>query len=455
MRTGELRAVLRGRDFRRLYATRLISQLSDGVFQVALAGFVFFSPEQQTSPGRAATAFAVLLLPYSVVGPFAGVFIDRWSRRQILLCAPLARAVLVCALAALLWTTGPAFYLAALLVLGINRFFLAALSAALPHVVTRPQLILANSLSVTSGTIIAFAGGGVAYLLRVVFGAGRSGTALILVCTALGYVLAAATARTLGRDQLGPQRDRSDHDLPDHVPDHVPDRMPDRMPDHDVPPLRRALGEVLHGLADGARHIRHRRPAALALAAISLHRFLYGIVLIMAGLLYRNHFTTDPDEGLSEFVLFLGLSGAGFFAGAVITPVVVRHIGKQTWIVALLGLAAVGVVATCAPFREAPLAIGGFLLGLVSQGVKLSVDVILQESVLDAYRGRVFSVYDMLFNGTFVAAAAVAAITLPGDGRSYAVVAALCAGWALTAVGYRLATRSLPAVRAAAGDRAM
>ncbi|MGI8333364.1 MFS transporter [Actinomadura scrupuli] len=446
MRTGELRAVLRGRDFRRLYATRLISQLSDGVFQVALAGFVFFSPEQQTSPARAATAFAVLLLPYSVVGPFAGVFIDRWSRRQILLCSPLVRAVLVCVIAALLWTTGPAFYLAALLVLGVNRFFLAALSAALPHVVTRPQLVLANSLSVTSGTIIAFAGAGVAYLLRLVFGADRGGTALILVCSALGYVLAAGAARTLGRDQLGP------------------DRGPERDTGHaaggaghgpDLPPLRRALGDVLRGLADGARHIRRHRPAALALTVISLHRFLYGIVLIMAGLLYRNYFTTDPDEGLRKFVLFLGLSGAGFFAGAVITPVVVRRVGKQAWIVALLGLAAVSVVAACAPFREAPLAIGAFLLGLASQGVKISVDVILQESVLDAYRGRVFSVYDMLFNGMFVAAAAVAAITLPGTGRSYAVVAALFAGWALTAVGYRLATRSRPAVPATASDRAM
>ncbi|MCW2884019.1 MAG: hypothetical protein QOE54_2198 [Streptosporangiaceae bacterium] len=436
MRTGELRAVLRGRDFRRLYATRLISQLSDGVFQVALAGFVFFSPERETSPARAATAFAVLLLPYSIVGPFAGVFIDRWSRRQILLYSPLLRAVLVCALAALLWTTGPPFYLAALLVLGINRFFLSALSAALPHVVGRTQLILANSLAVTSGTIIAFAGAGVAYLLRQVFGADRSGTALILACSALGYVLAAGTARTLGRDQLGPEHGTTR-------------RQPD------LPPLRRALGDVLHGLADGARHIWRRRPAALALAAISLHRFLYGIVLIMAGLLYRNYLSTDPDEGLSKFVVFLALSGAGFFAGAVLTPVVVRRVGKQTWIVALLGLGAFTVPATCAPFQETPLAIGGFLLGLVSQGIKISVDVIIQESVLDAYRGRVFSVYDMLFNGMFVAAAAVAAISLPDTGRSYAMLAALFAGWALTALAYwRASSRFAPAVPLA-GDSAM
>jgi hypothetical protein len=142
-------------------------------------------------------------------------------------------------------------------------------------------------------------------------------------------------------------------------------------------------------------------------------------------------------------VLFLGLSGAGFFAGAVITPAVVRRIGKQTWIVALLGLAALTVLVTIAPFREVPLAVGGFVLGLASQGIKISVDVIVQESVLDAYRGRVFSVYDMLFNGVFVGAAAVAAVTLPATGRSFSVLAALFAGWALAAVAYHLAAGRL------------
>jgi hypothetical protein len=301
---------------------------------------------------------------------------------------------------------------------------------------------MANSLSVTSGTIISFVGAGVAYLLRLVFGSDRGGTALILLCSALAYVLAAGMARTLSRDQLGPHRDSVAAQGTAPLPSAAP-------------PLREALGEVLRGLADGGRHIWQRRPAALALAAISLHRFLYGIVLIMAGLLYRNYLTSNADTGLSEFAVFLALSGAGFLVGAVITPAIVRRIGKQTWIVALLGVAAIGVVVTCAPFQQIPLAVGGFLLGLVSQGVKISVDVIVQESVLDAYRGRVFSVYDMLFNCTFVAAAAVAALTLPGTGKSYAMLAALFAGWTLTAVTYWLATRRFSRTAPAVSDLAM
>lgn len=68
----DLRVLLRLRDFRSLLAARLLSQAADGVFQVALAAFVVFSPEKQTSPAAIASAMAILLLPYSLLGPFTG-----------------------------------------------------------------------------------------------------------------------------------------------------------------------------------------------------------------------------------------------------------------------------------------------------------------------------------------------------------------------------------------------
>ncbi len=66
---------------------RWTGQLTDGIFQSALASFVLFSPERQASAVNAAVAFAVVLLPYSIVGPFVGTILDRFSRqRAILLC---------------------------------------------------------------------------------------------------------------------------------------------------------------------------------------------------------------------------------------------------------------------------------------------------------------------------------------------------------------------------------
>ncbi len=155
-----LRALLALRGFRRLLATRLLSQFSDGVFQAALAAYVVFSPERQPTPTAIASAFAVLLLPFSVVGPFAGVLLDRWRRRQVLVRGNLLRLVFCLGTAALVAAKAPTavFFIAALAVTGVNRFVLSGLSAALPHVVTDNLLIGANSLAPTAGTLAATVG---------------------------------------------------------------------------------------------------------------------------------------------------------------------------------------------------------------------------------------------------------------------------------------------------------
>ena len=84
-----------------------------------------------------------------------------------------------------------------------------------------------------------------------------------------------------------------------------------------------------------------------------------------------------------------------------------------------------------------------FLLSIAAQGSKISVDTLVQEGVEDDYRGRVFSFYDTLFNITFVAAAVVGSMILPESGKSYAVVVLIAVGYAVTAAGYRLATRKV------------
>ncbi|OLT31930.1 MFS transporter [Actinomadura sp. CNU-125] len=424
MKAGELRGILRGRDFRRLYATRLASQFTDGVFQVALAGYVFFSPEQRATAGEAAAAFAVTLLPYSVLGPFAGVFIDRWRRRQILVWAPVLRAALVLLVAALVATgrDGAGFFLGALLVLGVNRFFLAALSAGLPHVVRREELVLANAFSVTSGTIIAFVGGGVGALLRWGFGAGHAGTAAILAASAGLYLLAGTVATAFPRGKLGPPADERNR----------------------AGSARQAIGSVLGGLREGTRHIARRPQAALALGTISFHRFLYGVVLIMTLLLCRYRFTDDADAGMALFTVVLGASGAGFFVGAVLTPPVVRRIGKDAWTAGLLAAGAVGLFVLGLPFDETAWTGAAFVLGVVSQGVKLCVDATLQETIDDRFRGRVFAVYDMLFNAVFALAAAVAASLLPPDGRAPLALALVIVAYLAGTIVYRATASRTP-----------
>ena len=91
MGAGRLLSVFAAPNARRLLGVRMLGQAGDGLLQTALATFVLFSPQREADPTRVAVSFAVLLLPYSVVGPLVGMFIDRWSRRSILVRANLVR----------------------------------------------------------------------------------------------------------------------------------------------------------------------------------------------------------------------------------------------------------------------------------------------------------------------------------------------------------------------------
>src|SRR5689334_13966241 len=199
----DLRVLLRFANFRRLLAIRLLSQGADGVYQVALAAYVVFSPEKQTSASAIASAMAVLLLPYSLVGPFAGVLLDRWRRRQVLLYGNLLRTLLATVTAALMVGRVPdwLFYVSALCVTAVNRFVLAGLSAALPRVVDTERLVMANSLSPTAGTLAATAGGGLAFAVRLV---ASDSDATVVVLGALLYLCAALASLTMAPGLLGP-----------------------------------------------------------------------------------------------------------------------------------------------------------------------------------------------------------------------------------------------------------
>src|SRR5918999_5663964 len=118
---------------RRLLASRFAAQWGDGVFQAALGGAVLFNPERQADPIAVAAGLAVLLLPYSLIGPFAGALLDRWDRRRVLLGASLVRAALVVVVASVVLSGGAGLplYLPALAVAGVSRFVLAGLSVAL------------------------------------------------------------------------------------------------------------------------------------------------------------------------------------------------------------------------------------------------------------------------------------------------------------------------------------
>jgi MFS family permease len=419
---ADLRGVLAGRDFRRLFATRLISQAGDGIVTAGVGTYVFFNATTFPSPAAGAAAFAVLYLPYSLIGPFAGVFIDRWARRQILVWSALLRSVFVALTAAFmaLGNRGVPLYVAVLLVLGVNRFFLSSLSAALPHVVAEDELVMANSVSPTVGGISATIGGVVALGLNVATGNTERGAAITLLAGGGCYVAASLVAATMARDRLGPVGQ---------------DAQARRG-------LRRELASVAAGLADGVRYIVRRRGAAAALGATGGFSFLFGPLFLMSILLYRNYFyrsSVSVAEG--HFGALVVLSGIGYACAALVTPPVTRRLSKPAWITLLLAASAVVTLALGETFSQPAYLAIGFCLYLTRQSVAICAVTILQEEVDDAYRGRVFAFYDMMFNAAYVAGAALSVVMMPANGYSPSLIAVVAAGFAVVAAGYWLAVR--------------
>jgi len=434
-----VRDLLSRSAFRRLYATRLAGQFTDGVFEASLAGFVLFNPEQATTAPRIAGAAAVLLLPYSIVGPVAGVVIDRVNRRRVLVVANLVRAALV-ALAAAVMAMGYAglgFFAVALLVFSVSRFVLSALSAATPATVPRGDLVEANALSTTSGTAATILGVGVGSLLTRILGGGGAGgagggggaggagggSAGTAVAAAALYVVVVVVARRLPRRLLQPP------------------------PGDRAAGARHELRRAVRDVAAGARHIWARPVARDALAAVGAHRFLFGLSTVATVLVYRNLFAGERGlvpggaAGLAEVVV---AGGGGAVLGAVLTPIVTRRVRPSAWMVTLFGIAAVTEVVLGAPYRPATFLAAALVFGVVSQGSKICVDSLVQRSVEDSFRGRAFAFYDQLFNLAYVAAAAVGAMLLPANGKSYAVLGLVAAGYALVAVVFGAASARRP-----------
>ena len=152
------REALRSPDFRRLFAIRLVSQSADGLFQSALVASVVFSPDRQSTTTGFAIATLIISLPFSILGPFTGVFIDRWSRRKILVIAPVLRTALVGLALFDPQTAAVPFYVGALWVLSVNRFYLATAVAVVPRLVPTEDLLIANSISIVGGTVALLAG---------------------------------------------------------------------------------------------------------------------------------------------------------------------------------------------------------------------------------------------------------------------------------------------------------
>nr|WP_263992449.1 MFS transporter [Mycolicibacterium madagascariense] len=398
---------------------RAASSFGDGLFQGGLVGALLFNPDRATSPWEIAGSFAVLYLPYSLLGPFAGALLDRWDRRTVLIGANLARLLLMIVVAVLIASSAgaPWILLGSLVVNGFTRFVTSGLSAGLPHVVPREQVLTMNSVATAVSAATLFFGAVFMLVPRWAFGAGDSGSAAALFMAAAPVALAWFLSVRFAPHVLGPD-DSS----------------------------RAVHGSVFYAVATGwgygLRTAFVVPSVAATLSGVIAHRVVFGINTLLVLVIVR-HTGSANVAGLGVAVLFAASTGLGSFLANFLTPVVVRRWSRFATVNVALGAAA--ALQLAAVGLDLPIMMAcGFLLGAAGQVVKLCGDSAMQLDVDDALRGHVFTVQDSLFWVAFVASITACAAVIPADGHSPGLVVAgavvYLLGMAASAVTGRRAT---------------
>lgn len=367
----------RGVDvFRRLILAQALTQAADGLVQAGLADLLLLEPLAQDTPGRVLRLFLVTLLPYSLLSPFMGVLVDRWSRRSIMVASSSGRAaiaaVLVLAPSALAYEG--ILLVAALAVLGLGRLWLTTKGAVLPSVAGPRELVAANSMSAGAGMISALAGGAIG-----IGAAGAGGARLALFTGLLVYAAAAiASARII-------------------VPTH--------------PQLRHrrllsALRDVAADLVVGIRHIARHAEAALSLSGIFVVRTTTMFGAFTALVLIKARF---PEQGeragrLSLVALALGAAGAGALLGALTGGALAAKLPRHRLLIAGFGTVGAATLLLATSRHPVTILAATMVGGYGAFIAKVAVDALLQSSLADRYRGRAFALYDIAFNLASVAA---------------------------------------------------
>ena len=422
---GRLAAALReSHGLGRLSTARLAALLSEGIHQAALGGIVLFSPEAATTPATIAGGFAVMLLPYSIVGPFAAAALDRWDRRVVVAAAALVRTLAILVTIVLVAAGGvhsgaglAALFGLSLVAIGLGRLINTGMTAAMPKVVPDRILAATNSVLVTVGSVVTAVGAVAAFAVLAVLGAGDAAVSWTLVPAVVTAVVGVWAVLALPRRHLGPDDEDATH------------------------PQRAVAGEAVRlfagGLAEGFRAARSTPLVWVSLTSVTLGRAAFGITTMLAILLLREAETSGAGgpivAGMGGFGLLSASVAAGMGLAAVVAPWAMSRTRRILVVAAGSALSGVAQAAVGPTLDPTALVIGAIAIGLGAQVVKLVADNAMQTDVPDSRRGGVFALQDALFNSAFVVGMVAVLPMVPADGRSVTLMLVPAALYAVSA----------------------
>jgi MFS family permease len=361
-------SLLRNRSFRLLWSGQVVSSFGDALTSLAL--LVTAQRLTGSTTAVAATAIAIAL-PQLLVGLPAGVLVDRWSRRRVMIGSDLARAVLVLGFLAVgsadrLWL----LYALAFAQSAVGTFFNPARAALMAELLPSERLLSANSLLEMSRVAAGVAGTATAGVLAGT----RTDLGIVFIVDAATFL---ASAALIAR---------------------IAERVPTR-PRKDSQP-------VLSEFGTGLRLIVGSRLLVGALVAPSVAMLGLGAVNVLL-----VPFVID-DLGTSE--AWFGALEAALVAGMILAGSLVAVLAARTRPTSLISAGAIGLGATVAAIAAChqawQLMILLFAAGWFVTPVQASVTTILQTAVPADLRGRAQATFSTLTSGANLASMSLAGV---------------------------------------------
>ena len=367
--------VIRSRTYFPLWLGQLLSGFGDTLHYIALVVLVF----RLTGQGLAvAGVVAAEIVPVLLLGPVAGVVIDRFSRKAVLIGADLFRAALVLSL---VWPQGVwhAYLVAAGLAAG-NTFFGPTVQAVIPALTTPDQRLAANSVAWSTGRLVQILAATLAGGLIALIGTGAA-----FVVNAASFALSAALILLLP------------------IPAHAGEVGSG---------ARRGLGaffgEARAGLAYAARDPFMSR----LLVVQGLASFAVGATGALLVVLSEQHLRLPP----AGFAWLIGAIGLGALLGPLIPNTLATDYRDARWLFVPYIVRGVGdvLIAVFTPLPVAMLIL--FVYGLNTSTGMVVFSSTIQGAVPDRMRGRVFTLLDVTWNATRLLSLAVGGVLVDAVG---------------------------------------
>lgn len=374
---ARFREVLKNRNFFFLWLGQIISQIGDRLGQMALIAFVYFKAPGSTV--EIAKILSFTIIPVFLIGPIAGVYVDRWDRRQTMYSCDFLRAVLMLTIPLFLFYTKymSPIYLIIFVAFSIGRFFIPAKLSIIPDLVENKDLLIANSLVNITGMIAAILGFGISGILVEWWGA-RSGFYL----DALSFFVSGALIFLISK-KSGASSAIDFREVGKEI----------------VEVIRKS---VLAEIKDGILYFIQKKDIRFtAWLTFILWSALGAVYVVLIVFVQKTLHSATKDLGL--LIMFLGI---GLFLGSLIYGRFGQRISHYKIIFLSLVLSGIMLIVFALVIERYPdffsAAALSFLLGLLVSPIMIASNTIIHNASDNEMRGKIFSSMEIIMHLGFL-----------------------------------------------------